>query len=91
MKNFVEWSQKNNMMKNFVEWLELQANIIGLSPTELLEKSNMNPILFNDWKNKGRNPTTGSIIIITKTISKLRKDKTYKELILDAIKTEGQQ
>ena len=75
----------------FVEWLEVQAKLIGLSPKEIIEKSYMNTNLFLQWKDKGRNPTTGSIILITKTISKLRKDITYRELILDAIKGEAGQ
>ena len=71
----------------FVQLLEHYCSIIGLAPKEIFEQARKNPDIYKTWK-QGRRPSTQTIIIIVKTYSKHIKNKTYKQLILEAIKSE---
>ena len=72
----------------FIRWLDIQSKEIGISSEEVLEKSNMNTNLLKHWRNEKLINTT-NIISIVRTIYKLQKKKTYRELLLEAIKEEA--
>ena len=72
----------------FIEWLDNQSKEIGISSEEVLERTYMNTNLLKHWRDKKLINTT-NIISIVRTIYKLQKKKTYRELLLEAIKEEA--